>query len=295
MPRKKSAVAKPRAAKPRAAHYTLKNRQNPCCYYAPECKGETRGCPGGSGGYHKIEGKNGEKVQKKNFYCVDCRTRFWVVDPRSNNLTPEHDPKKKTKMPFKIPHEDCEDLTPLHFPGKITLAGARGLLLSGLDVCNRVIGPTWVRTKERKECLDDVEEDDQQALRRFLGVPYAYFRFTEYTICGLKETTVMQAMDHEGNRMENRFFKPVVKPSALERAEERAKIFQDCAVSALIIRAAKLDLSVWSAQSHEFFPDASRARAVATMRLAYKLSWSLGDMGLIDVWKEFVMPFAITR
>ena len=55
----------------------------------------------------------------------------------------------------------------------------------------------------------------------------------------------------------------------------------------------------WSPDSHALMPDAARARAVALLRLGYLLSWqprfATESQGLLDAWREYVMPHALDR
>lgn len=83
-------------------------------------------------------------------------------------------------------------------------------------------------------------------------------------------------------------------PSPLELAE--------CTpgdVSALLRRASR-----WSLDTHAMFPAPLRARAVALLRVGYQLAWSsrfqakssyATSVSLIDAWRDFVLPHAVTR
>jgi hypothetical protein len=74
-------------------------------------------------------------------------------------------------------------------------------------------------------------------------------------------------------------------PSPLERARAVGG-----EVSALLLRAAR-----WSEGSHDLFPAPTRAQAVEVMRLGYLLASALGSTALVDLWRQFVLPHAITR
>jgi ankyrin repeat protein len=65
-------------------------------------------------------------------------------------------------------------------------------------------------------------------------------------------------------------------------------------VSALLLRAAE----PWSESSHELFPAAARTQAVEVMRLGYLLAaarYATEATALVDVWRQYVLPHAITR
>jgi len=66
-------------------------------------------------------------------------------------------------------------------------------------------------------------------------------------------------------------------------------------VSALLLRAAR-----WSVHSHDLFPAAARARAVELLKMGYLLASSHSATqghatALVDVWRQYVLPHAITR
>ena len=77
-------------------------------------------------------------------------------------------------------------------------------------------------------------------------------------------------------------------PSPLERARTVGG-----EVSALLLRAAR-----WSERTHELFPASGRAQAVALLRLGYLLASARAPhqaAAFCDVWREYVLPHAITR
>ena len=67
-----------------------------------------------------------------------------------------------------------------------------------------------------------------------------------------------------------------------------------CTLSALLLRAAR-----WSEHSHDLFPAAARDQAVDLLRLGYLLAWSRPQhqqqaSSLVDVWRDYVLPYAVT-
>ncbi|EOD34896.1 hypothetical protein EMIHUDRAFT_313757 [Emiliania huxleyi CCMP1516] len=81
-------------------------------------------------------------------------------------------------------------------------------------------------------------------------------------------------------------------PANLEPATEAVE------VGRLILKAAE-----WSPQSHELFPEAARRWAVEVMRLGYLIAWDEERFeqgegaapGLVDLWREFVLPRVVVR
>ena len=50
--------------------------------------------------------------------------------------------------------------------------------------------------------------------------------------------------------------------------------------------------------THDLFPAAARAQAVAVLRLGYLLAsarYETEAAALVDVWRQYVLPHAITR
>jgi hypothetical protein len=75
-------------------------------------------------------------------------------------------------------------------------------------------------------------------------------------------------------------------PSPLERARTVGG-----EASALVLRAAR-----WSEGSHELFPAAARAQAVAVLRLGYLLAssrYATEATALTDAWRHIVLPHAM--
>ena len=75
-------------------------------------------------------------------------------------------------------------------------------------------------------------------------------------------------------------------PSPLERARTVGG-----EASALVLRAAR-----WSEGSHELFPAAARAQAVAVLRLGYLLAsarYATEATALTDAWRHMVLPHAM--
>ena len=75
-------------------------------------------------------------------------------------------------------------------------------------------------------------------------------------------------------------------PSPLERARTVGG-----EASALVLRAAR-----WSEGSHELFPSAARAQAVAVLRLGYLLAsarYATEATSLTDAWRYIVLPRAM--
>ena len=89
----------------------------------------------------------------------------------------------------------------------------------------------------------------------------------------------------------------VPSPSPLELAHGVHSGESGFDSAALVIQAS----GAWSPASHALWPDASRARAVALLRLGVLLSRSTAppgpfgraEQGLADVWKERVIPLAL--
>jgi len=81
-------------------------------------------------------------------------------------------------------------------------------------------------------------------------------------------------------------------------AEERhAQGCAPCGSTAWMVLQAGLP---WSPETHDFFPDASRSRAVELghigVQLALRMPCAKGnEQALLDTWREVVMPHAVTR
>ena len=91
-------------------------------------------------------------------------------------------------------------------------------------------------------------------------------------------------------------------PTPLERAQaegERAQAEGDrpSDVATLLLRAGAIDLGAWSPESHVFFPDAARSRAVFMLWVGDQLAAADRPKMRMpaEVWTHMVMPWAVTR
>lgn len=86
-------------------------------------------------------------------------------------------------------------------------------------------------------------------------------------------------------------------PATLARAAEARGEAPPESTAWLVLRAA----SLWSPENHDLFPADARQRARELLGLGYSLArsryamcpWAEGS--LVDAWREFVMPHAVTR